>query len=230
MTFQQIVTMNLVALLLAETLGGLVVRRRARLCRSFAALVAATLTGNLLIQTLPGRFWTWEFWMFKEMLYGALYMATGLELGALLFAGLPRGKRLMFPFLVAVSVAAPLAMHAASDLRNETVAGVIVATMNAAAAWLFALLMLGCLYYRVPLHPFHRGILTGAALHLSVYSALLGIMGIQGEVAQAYFNALDPAVYAAAVSIWMWAAWRPEGAPILSPQLAALLQPWAARA
>ena len=72
MTFQQLITMNLVALLLAETLGGLLVRGRARLCWSFAALVAATLTGNILIQTLPRHFWTIEFWMFKEMVYAAL--------------------------------------------------------------------------------------------------------------------------------------------------------------
>ena len=144
--------------------------------------------------------------------------------------GLPRFQRLVLAVVVLISIATPIALRGMQALDGPTVVGSIVALMNAAAAWLFALLMLACLYFRLPLHPFHRGILSGAALHLSVYSALLGIVGTRGESARAYFNALDPPVFAAAVSIWMWAAWRPDPAPALSPQLAAVLQPWASRA
>jgi hypothetical protein len=220
---------SLTAMLLAVTLAGMALRDRVRLCRSFAGLLVSTLVCNQLITHLPTRFWNSTFWTFKESLYAGLYCATVLELALLVFAGLPRARRPLLIAMTSVIVAAAVVVSTA-DLERVSLVRVVVSAVNGTAAWLAAMLVAAVLFYRVPLHPFHRLILFGLGFHLSLYSTLLGPVVEGWETMRAHVNALDRLVYVATVTLWLWAAWRPAPAQALTPEAAAVLQPWAARA
>ncbi len=220
---------TLVAALLAETLAGLVVRRRLHLCRSFAGLLAAVLLCNQLITHFPGTFWNSTFWTVKEGLYAGLCCATVLELALLIFAGLPRARRPLLAAIAAVIVTSA-AIASTTDVAPESLVNKAIAAFNGAAAWVAAFLVAAVLYYRVPLHPFHRLVLFGLGLHLSLYSMLLAPAAESWEAMRAWVNALGRLSDTATISLWLWAAWRPEPARVLTPEVAAVLQPWGARA
>ena len=131
--------------------------------------------------------------------------------------------------LIVVVVVAAIVVSAA-DLERVNVVRMVVSALNGAAAWLAAMLVAAVLFYRIPLHPFHRLILFGLGFHLSLYSTLLGPVVEGWDTMRAHVNALDRLVYIATVSLWLWAAWRTAPARALTPEAAAVLRPWAARA
>ncbi|HJS60027.1 MAG TPA: hypothetical protein VKA01_18105 [Vicinamibacteria bacterium] len=229
MTPTDVIVATLTATLLGVTLAGLVARDRVRLCRSFAGLLAATLLCNQLITHLPQRFWNSTFWTFKEGLYAGLYCATVLELALLVFAGLPRAKRPLLAAMTTVILAVAV-LVATTDLERTNLVRTVISGFNAAAAWLAAMLVIAVIFYRLPLHPFHRLVLFGIGFHLSLYSMLLGPIADGWSAMRAYVNALDRVVYFVTLSLWLWAAWRREPAQALTGEAAAVLQPWAARA
>jgi len=209
------------------TLAGLILRRRVHLCWSFAALLVVTLIGNQLQVHVPGIL-TRTFWLTKETIYAGLYCAVVVELAWLIFLGLPRAQRPLLAAMTIVIAAAGMLVSSA-DVESTSVVRVVIAALNGAAAWLAAILVAAVLYWRVPLHPFHRLLLFGLGFHLSFYSMLLGPIAAGWDAMRAYVNALDRIVYIATVGLWLWAAWRPAPAQALTPATAALLQPWAVR-
>lgn len=227
MKAEQVFVANLVGVILAMTLLGLVVRRRITLCRSFTVYIAGVFVTDRLAVHWPEQFWTQGFWHGKEFALAGFKLVIAAELAHLIFQALPRARRAAIAFMIAATLV--LAAAAASDPVPEGVPalGLAQARIQASAVWAFVMLVLLATWYHLPLHPFHRALLTGFALYLGVYGTLLGLLGSRGVGMYPYFAALDPAAYAATVGLWALAAWRPEEATALTPAARQHLQPWA---
>jgi hypothetical protein len=194
----------------------------------FAVALASALAGNALTTYWPAQFYTWHFWRFKETLQAGLYMLTTVELASLIFAGLPRARRALF-----VGLAAAIALAAAAATRPEAASLDALRTVglgvHAAVAWLLVLLVGTVAFFRVPLVPYHRAILLGLVVHVSLYSTMLQLVVVSGSLAWTSMKLLDPLVYGLVVAFWTHAAWSPAANRAQDPVVAARLQPWAAR-
>lgn len=224
---EQVFVTNLIGALLAATLLGLVVRRRVTLCRSFTAYIVFVFVTDRLAVHWPEQFWTHGFWHGKEFFFAGFKLVIAAELAHLIFQALPRARRAAIGLMIAATLV--WAAAAASDPAPGSVPalGMAQARIQASAVWAFVLLVLLATWYHLPLHPFHRSLLTGFALYLGVYGTLLGLLGARGLGMYPYVAALDPAAYAATVGLWALAAWRPEEATALTPTARQHLQPWA---
>ncbi len=230
MTPAQIRLSNLVALMLVLAIAGLIARGRVRHFWSFAALLGASLTGNLLPTLWPERFYRWDFWAAKQVVYSGLYLSMALELCLKVFSPrLPRARlrALVIASAASVATAGLVAVFADGSPRNALVA--VLPVLRAGAAWLMALLLALAVFYHLPVGQFHKVILVGTAMYHCAFVGLAGLVGSVGWQMREIFNALDPVCYATTLGLWTLAAWRPEPAPALGPATAALLQPWAAR-
>jgi hypothetical protein len=226
-TAVDVVISSFVALLMALTLVGLVRRDRVRFCRSLALYLLTTLVCNQLVTHFPRTFFNRSFWTLKETLYAGLYCAITLELAAFVFAGLPRARRLVFAALAVCCVGTGLIVSAAdADMRHGLL--LLITACHACAAWLAAILMSAVIYWRLPLHHFHKTVLWGLTIHLSIYAAVLALLAQDWEF-RIYATALERPVVVLQLFFWLWAAWRVEPARDLAPQAAAILQPWALR-
>jgi hypothetical protein len=227
-TPEQIRVANLVAFLLALTLAGLFRTGRARLCWSFTALVAAALLGNLLTQAHEALFQSWTWWHLKQLTYAALYMAIAVELASSLFVALPRARLRALVVLVTLIGVAILGVSTVSGIGPFEIMIDFQPRVRLAAGWMLASVIGMALYYRVPIHHFHRAILIALGAYLAAFSWFIALVKITGHWEHLKF--LDPLCYAAAVAVWAWAAWRPEPQSAVSPFVLRFLQPWAVRA
>lgn len=218
-------TIRFVAVLLATTLLGLLLHRRDRMCRSFAAYCAAVICTEQLLVLWPETFFTFQFYSLKEGLYGLMATTVAFEIALLTFSEFPRARRLIMWGLGALLVLGVVVMFLPHGVAGP-VAWMTVLTprWQGVILALFLALPLAAAYYRVPVHPFHVGIIWGFTLYLGAYTGALTLVRELGPGAYPLYAALDPAAYAASVGVWVWAAWR--RGPELSPE-ARRLQPWA---
>lgn len=227
MDAERLLLANLNSALLLVLIVGLVARKRYRLCWSFAAYVLLVFLSDRLIIGWPERFDTWRFWLFKETLYWCLKLAVAAEIGLLTFSQLPRVRRFFAAGLAVLAAAAALAQLAPAAPRpGDELVWVSIASPRGQASILvvFAAVVGLAAHYRIPVHPFHRGILLGFGLYLVVYTGTLTMLREWGVAFYPWFQALDPAAYASTVGVWAWTAWRRV------PELTAgarRLQPWA---
>lgn len=212
MTPAQVLIADLVATLLIGTLAGVIWRGRLSSCWPFSVLLILSMTTNRLVVWWPEAFHTRQFWMSKEIAFAALQMLVVLDLCGALCAW-PRARRVS---IIAVScvIVATLVFVLSVDARGyEAQLGVLIARVNIGAAWAFAALVGVVWWFVLPLSPFVHRIVVGSTLHLSFYGALLASVDWLGWRIRPLLDALDPAVYAATLGIWMFAAWRLDGAP-----------------
>jgi hypothetical protein len=237
MTSSQALVANLSALLMALTAAGLLLRRRARLCRSFLAYLLIVTVGTLLAVWIPDPFFTQWFWIGKKAVYAVARSLIALEIVLLTFSGLPRARR-RAEFLLGLVLAAHLVVAwlpgSAPAYPYLTALGVVAPRGGAASLWLFVAAMLIAAWHRAPVHAFHRQLLLTFTLYLGTETWLLGLIGVAADsrpaylAAYSYLEALDPLAFAVTAGFWTWAAWRAEPVTALSPAVATRLQPWAA--
>ena len=96
--------------------------------------------------------------------------------------------------------------------------------------WLLNALALLVIWYRVPLHMYHRAILLGFVPYLLVFTTILRMLRHYGWEILPLVQSAEPAAYMLLVGWWCYAAWAPEPAPDVSPAVLQRLQPWRARA
>jgi hypothetical protein len=201
---------DMVALLLAAVLGGVVVRRRTTSCLTFTAYLGVALTANRLITWWPDVFYRVWFAATKELLYAALKLAITLELALSALGRFPRARRqAVVGALIIGGVAAVLVTTTHSDdLRGRI--GLTTAFANLGAMGALATLLGVVYWYRLPLDEWNRMIMLGLLMYGGVYGVLLASVGLFGLDAVRYLTALDPAAYAATVGLWVVPAWRPR--------------------
>jgi len=95
--------------------------------------------------------------------------------------------------------------------------------------WLLNALALVVIWYRVPIHAYHKAILLGFVPYLLVFTILLRLLRHDGWNIVPIIQTAEPAAYMLLMGWWAWAAWEPEVVPEVSPEVMRILQPWHAR-
>jgi hypothetical protein len=232
MTSWQILVAHAVKILILATLAGIVARRRASLCWSFVAYLAVILAGNSLVSFWPQRFFHATFWLAQQAVYDVLKMAVAVELAYRTFRAFPAAqvtaRRVLFGLLVLTSLAlmgVPRGLSGggpqlyAAALR-EWEPRVLMGTV-----WLMNAVALLVVWYRVPVHAFHRAILLGFVPYLIVFTTSLRLLDRYGWDILPLVQSAEPAAYMLLVAWWAHAAWQPEAEPELSPAALKRLRP-----
>jgi hypothetical protein len=214
------------------TLVGILTRGRLNYCRSFAFYLAAVFTGDLLMDAWPSVFYTKTFWITCQLFYTVLKVWVAAELAATVFAAFPgakvRARRALFIILI-VTASMMVGMPKTVDpviLFKEWMPRLLAGTI-----WLMTGIALLVVYYRIPLDPFHRAILTGFVVYNLLTVSLFDLLHRFGWQYAAEVDRLQAPTYLLLLVYWAKASWRPDTVPeAVSPTLVQALHPWRARA
>jgi hypothetical protein len=229
MTLQQVLVAHLAQLGMALCLAGILLRRRLKYSRCFTLYVAACLAGNLSVTLWPDTFFTLGWWVARQTVYGALSLATALELVYWTFSELEGADRAIKRLLLAILGITFLSLLLLPDGGGyESVRAALQPRLQNGTIWLFAATVGVSLLYRVPVHPWHRAVMTGFAGYLTVFTVLLRLLTVTNVDVDMLdvVNALDPLAYVGLLGYWTWAAWRTDPVPEVVPEVLETLQPW----
>lgn len=187
---------------------GLLLNHRWREGYSFAIYVATVLVTQLLQVLWPGHFYTYDFWVFKEVLHAALKFAIVLELGYRILAAFPgalaTGRRLA---LLLVGVVYAVIVGVPGGSGAEFVARVLPRVLNG-TIWLFVALASIVLWYRLPIRPLHKAILLGFVPYLLVFSVAMSALDTFGWSVLPRIGYLHSVSYLLLLTYWVYAIWR----------------------
>lgn len=224
---------GVVAVLLAlGTVGGLVVRHRLGVCYTFVTYLVAVETADLLMLLWPGYFYKQWFWVESQTLVDVLRFAVALELTYRTFRAFPgaRGTARVVLFLVLAGtlVLVVAGTHdAASVSGGDSLAPVISRVQPRivnGTIWLLTAVGALILWYRLPVHPFHKAILTGFVPYLLVFTTALNLLETRGWQIREVVNYLHTGAYVALLGYWAWAAWRRAEDPLRAPETEPVLR------
>jgi len=230
MTSNQVLIAHAVKILVMLALAGIIARRRWASCWSFTTYLAVILLCNSLVSFWPDTFFQPWFWLVRTPIYDALKVAIALELGYRTFQAFPgaraTARRVLFSVLVASSVALMAlpwdATYQAGLFQWEPriLTGII---------WLLNGLAVMVIWYRVPIHAYHKAILLGFVPYLVVFTIVLRLLQHYGFEVNPLIREAEPIAYMLLMGWWAWAAWEPETAADVAPDVMHRLQPWRAR-
>ena len=213
-------------LLALGTVGGLAVRRRVGVCRTFIPYLVAVEAADVLMVLWPGYFYTQWFWVQSQTLINVLRFAVALELTYRTFRAFPgaRGTARVVLFLVLAGTlllvvagtedAAPVS---GGDSLAPIISRVQPRIVNG-TIWLLTAVGALILWYRLPVHPFHKAILTGLVPYLLVFTTALNLLETEGWQIRERVNYVHTGAYVALLGYWAWAAWRRAEAPTRAPE------------
>jgi hypothetical protein len=214
--------------LLALLVLGMWVRHRAALCRAFFAYALAILVTQSLLVISRGRVSSSSLYTFNQTTFAVLKFLTALEIWSRTFSSLPRARARVGLLLAAALLASMVAIIALPPGLTQWHAFVFLVEprLQAGSLATFVILVSAISWYRIPFHPFHRAIVLGFAVYLSVHAFSMSMVGWLDDSRWARQRALllEGTTYIATLGWWTWAAWRPLRQP--SP-VASRLHPWA---
>lgn len=222
--------------LLAVILVGLFQRRLFRLCYSFAVYVGTVLGTEVFLAVMKAlfgklawhAFFAWYAYPVKETAYGALKLTILLEITALTYQAFPTARAAVRALLLGVMLVILCFLTIGIPLRTDfydLVRDRLLRLAQGTALGYFATWAL-VLWYRLPLHRWHRAILRGLVPYLLVFAAARNLTLVFGWDVRVAVNVGDMVVYALVLCYWAWEIWRtapPE------PDFLRTLQPWRAR-
>lgn len=229
MTASQLAIVRLGLILQVALLAGVILRRRYSACVAFLVYLVATIVPAFLFGFWPGRFYTWDNYILNEIVHNLVKFAIALELAyrtcrAFPGAFLTARRVVLFAFLALAVVA--LGIQTAglqpSDVQLEWNARVLNGTI-----WLFTALAAVILWYRIPVHAFHKAILVGFVPYLLVFSIGLRALAEWGEGAR-LLQRVHTLGYLALLGYWNRAAWARTSEPVRAREAVARGQPEAA--
>ncbi len=197
-------------------LCGLTVRRRLGACYSFVAYLLAVAASDLLVLLWPDQFFRQTFWLGKELAITVCRLGIAVELGYRISRAFPgarstaRGALLLSLWVTLLIVAAdsytlapqqeasalaPLLSHLQPRLLNGTI-------------WLLTAVALLALWYRLPVEPLQKAILSGYVPYLLVFTTGLSLLGSAGWRTWALVEYVDATAYLVLLAYWTAVAWR----------------------
>jgi len=208
--------------LLAATLTGLARTGRYRLWYSFTLCLAVIFAASAAIG-LSSRFHSPSVWKWQELVVDVLRMAMALELALRIFRDFPGARAKLRWVLVLVGAATLVviarAPHGADvwlkhdqDAYEAFVSDLQPRVLNG-AVWLFTGIAFLVLWYRLPIHPFHKAVLLSYVPYLLIFTTALKTLGALGWERGWYVRYANQLAYAALVGFWTHAAWRRESRP-----------------
>jgi hypothetical protein len=222
MTLWQWLVTHIHSLLALAVMVGVLRRGRVRLCWSFPAYLAAFFASSALVAVWPGKFFTEGFWVVQQTAFNALKVAVALELGMRVFHAFPtadaNAKRSLVVGMFLTALALVGLPAAASGYRSFI--DVVQPRVLQGTIWMLNGLAILIVWYRLPVHAFHKAILAGFVPYLLVFVTLLRLCQRfdWNERVYAVFSVADPAAFALVLAYWAWAAWRPDPAPQAADQ------------
>jgi hypothetical protein len=215
MTAWQNLGTHLLSMVVFLALAGLVRRDRVRLCWSFSAYLLALGLGNTLVAVWPERFFTSEVWIVQQTVYNALKVAVAIELGLRVFRAFPAAELLARRALLtgmAVTTLLLVALPAGADYRSFL--DHLLPRILQGTIWLLNGLALVIVWYRLPVHPFHKAVLAGFVPYLLIFVTLLNVCRRfdWSEWIYELYSAADLTAFLLVNAYWALAAWKPEAA------------------
>src|SRR5262249_4486389 len=150
---------------------------------TFTTYLLLILTCNSLSTFWPETFYTQWFWILKQGLYDAMKMGIAAELAFRVFQAFPTAqataRRVLFALLAGTALSVVRVPHigggdspnaygaAAMEWEPRVLTGTI---------WLLNGLALLVIWYRAPLHAYHKAILLGFVPYLLVFTTLLSFL------------------------------------------------------
>jgi hypothetical protein len=228
MAIEQIFFLHVETALLALIALGMCGRRRVVLCRPFFLYVLAVFVTHVLLIFWRKRFDVLSHYAFNQSTFAILKFLTAIEIWSRTFSSFPRGRARVGFLLAAVLLSTAVAVALTPPGLNQWRAfvGFVDPRLQAGSLFTFAILASAVAWYRVPVHPFHRAVLLGFAVYLSVHTASLSMLGWLDNSPWARHKGvlLEGTTYVTTLAWWTWAAWRPVRVP--TPMIARL-HPWA---
>jgi hypothetical protein len=202
------------------TLGGLVARRKVVVCWTFMPYLATVALGDLLVLLWPEHFYRQWFWVVREQVTNVLRFGVALELAYRTFRAFPAARASVRAVaLLVMALTLGIVSAGASDLPADgpvlqpLISQVLPRILNG-TIWLLTAVAALILWYRLPVHPWHKAVLTGLVGYLLVFSTSLSWIGSQGWGVRPYANVLQIAAFLLLLTYWAVAAWRRAEVPL----------------
>lgn len=212
----ELVTSYTGLLLLALTVAGVLARGRFRRAPVFTVYLAFISVVDASMLGWPQRFYTRDLWLFREIVIAALRFGVILELAHWIFKGFPAAavtlKRTLLLALVA-TYAAVVAIPTEGHAYPTLVAHVLPRAANG-SIWVLTAISALVLWYRLPLHRFHKSILVGLASYLLTLTVLRGLLASSAWQLREPLGYLEIFAFLLLEAYWCHAAWRRVGEPV----------------
>jgi hypothetical protein len=208
----------------ALALAGLVLRGRSRTLRSFTVYLAVVLVSEFAVLLWPAVFWSWNWWLARQITYSSLKLAIGAELAVAVFAAFPGARRTasVATFGLLVLTLAFLAMP--TDAMSRTlISGQLLPRLGNGALGVFVGLAAVARWYVVPLNPFHKAILSGFVAYGVLIVTVGALVDLTNEPTRLAVSLVAGTGYATLTAWWAVSAWMVKDPnPAETPLLAAL--------
>jgi hypothetical protein len=223
---------GLIDCVLLLAIVGVFTHGRVRYCWSFAGYLVAVFIGDVLTMAWPSVFFTRPAWAVRQLTYAGLKIGIAIQLATIVFTAFPGAKaralRVVFIILV---VTASMMVGIPAAFTFKAVALEWLPRLTSGTIWLMTGVAILAVYYRIPLDPYHRAIITGFVPYHLITVTLYDLMHHYGLGFAPRFNELQPVAYLVLVAYWVKAAWRRDVMPdAVSPAVLEALHPWRARA
>jgi hypothetical protein len=200
--------------LVATAVLGAVVRRRYRLWWFFTLYLATILVVEASILIAPRTFHTPEFWQAKETVIAGLRLAMAAEVGIRTMRAFPgalgTARFIVFAVLVVTLIAVATAPPSS---QFRTFVGELQPRVLHGSVWMLTAIAGVILWYRLPVHPFHKAILLSYLPYVLVFSILLSYLGRAGWEPGSASQYVNQLAYVALVAYWNYVIWRRDPKP-----------------
>ncbi len=213
-------------------LAGLAIRRRLSVCWTFPLYLAVVMVGDLLPLMRPETFFRQWFWVSKELVIALSRFALALELAYRTFRAFPGARAtarsallllLLLTLLGVVTGTQDLQQIAGETALSPVIHHLLPRLLNG-SIWLLTAIAALILWYRVPIHPFHKAILNALVVYLVVFTASLNLIESQGWKVIGRVDYLHTTAYLVLLSYWAFAAWRKSEVPFQAAEPAPALE------
>ncbi len=207
-------------------------RRRLTVCWTFGPYLILALVSDLLVLLWPDRFFRQSFWIRKELLIAFCRFVLALELAYRTFRAFPGARAtarsallllLLLTLLGVVTGTQDLQPIAGETALSPVIHHLLPRLLNG-SIWLLTAIAALILWYRVPIHPFHKAILNALVLYLVVFTVSLNLIESLGWRVIGKIDYLHTTAYLVLLSYWAIAAWRKSEIPFQAAEPAPALE------